>query len=135
MWPFSRLRRWHRTQVNVGVGVDVTEVGKQLASWPGVGIVSLAATTKSKHAPSIVAAEAQNRRRSDPPVPSTVAPCYALVSPFGEVGVTELRLGEDKPPVCIVLSEEIEEYLPCKSCNRRQSAAATTSNHHQPHQV
>eukprot|EP00282_Hemiselmis_andersenii_P001342 CAMPEP_0114146260 /NCGR_PEP_ID=MMETSP0043_2-20121206/20471_1 /TAXON_ID=464988 /ORGANISM="Hemiselmis andersenii, Strain CCMP644" /LENGTH=116 /DNA_ID=CAMNT_0001240705 /DNA_START=516 /DNA_END=866 /DNA_ORIENTATION=- len=107
--------------MNVGVGVDVTEVGKHLASWPGVGIVSLAATTKSKHAPSMVMEDAESMRRSDPLIPSTVAPSFALVSPFSEVGVTELRLGEDKPPVCIVLSEEIEEYLPCKRCNGGQS--------------
>mmetsp|Transcript_3867 Transcript_3867/g.9193 ORF Transcript_3867/g.9193 Transcript_3867/m.9193 type:complete len:136 (+) Transcript_3867:286-693(+) len=135
MWPFSRMRRVRRTQMNVGVGVDVTEVGKQLASWPGVGIVSLAATTKSKHAPSMVAEDARNRRRSDPPIPSTVAPSFALVSAFSEVGVTELRLSEDKPPVCIVLSEDIDEFLPSKRCHGEQTPRQSNNTSHQSHQV
>jgi len=101
--------------MNVGVEVGVTEVGKKLASWPGVGIVSLSVTTKSKHGPSMLRGE--TRQRSDPSIPSTVAPSFALVNPLGEIGVTELRLGTNKPPICIVLSEEIEESFPCKRCH------------------
>mmetsp|Transcript_27582 Transcript_27582/g.53846 ORF Transcript_27582/g.53846 Transcript_27582/m.53846 type:complete len:122 (+) Transcript_27582:296-661(+) len=114
MWPFNRLRR-RRANMNVGVEVGVTEVGKKLASWPGVGIVSLSVTTKSKHGPSMLRGE--TRQRSDPSIPSTVAPSFALVNPLGEIGVTELRLGTNKPPICIVLSEEIEESFPCKRCH------------------
>ncbi len=43
-WPFSRIRR-----KAVNVGVDVRDVGSQLASLPGVGIISTENIIKTTH--------------------------------------------------------------------------------------
>mmetsp|Transcript_51581 Transcript_51581/g.125801 ORF Transcript_51581/g.125801 Transcript_51581/m.125801 type:complete len:125 (+) Transcript_51581:292-666(+) len=121
MWPFSRLKRWGKT-VNVGAGVEATVVGvrevtQSLASLPGVGLISVSvnAIRKSYHPPSTVTGP--NQRRLPDAIPSTLSR-NALVKPTEELSVTELRLSPEKDPVCIVLSEDIECYIPCKHCRR-----------------
>mmetsp|Transcript_52001 Transcript_52001/g.105964 ORF Transcript_52001/g.105964 Transcript_52001/m.105964 type:complete len:156 (+) Transcript_52001:410-877(+) len=94
----------------------------KIASMPGVGIVGLQSTTKTVHTnDSLRKIEEPNtaRRmlRSKAQYPSTVAPSVSHISAGSDLEVVGFRLGANKPPVCIVFSEEVLIKQPLrKSC-------------------
>lgn len=84
---------------------------------PGVGVIDLESTRKTKEAASVVVDGHVIQPASDNGLyRSTICPKAALVRPNNGLTVTELRLGPNKAPCCIVLTEEVAQYSPPKPC-------------------
>eukprot|EP00802_Teleaulax_amphioxeia_P010178 Tamp_10203.p5 GENE.Tamp_10203~~Tamp_10203.p5 ORF type:complete len:135 (+),score=21.57 Tamp_10203:471-875(+) len=86
---------------------------------PGVGNIDLDSTRKTKHAAS-VAYDEFGEPVHPPSVNglqrSLVCPKAALTRNNSALSITELRLGPNKAPCCIILTEDIEAYTPPKLC-------------------
>jgi hypothetical protein len=85
---------------------------------PGVGLIDLNSTHKTIHAESIVFDEhgKKVKNRSVNGMEQSTLCHKALSRPHNSLSITELRLGPNKPPCCIVLMEDIAAYEPPKSC-------------------
>ena len=86
---------------------------------PGVGMIDLESTRKTRHDASLVVGEHGEELLPagvDGLLPATVCPKAALVRPRSGVSITELRLGPNKAPCCLILTEDIESYTPPKPC-------------------
>lgn len=86
---------------------------------PGVGMIDLQSTRKTKHAASVVFDE-KGEQVMTPSINglqrAIVCPKAALVRPNNPLSIMELRLGANKTPCCIILTEDVESYAPIKPC-------------------
>mmetsp|Transcript_13633 Transcript_13633/g.26850 ORF Transcript_13633/g.26850 Transcript_13633/m.26850 type:complete len:158 (+) Transcript_13633:265-738(+) len=93
----------------------------KIASIPGVGVVGFNSTTKISHASSFSSRNEQGSSkialRGSVHRPSQLAPSLRHVSSVMSRGleVTSFQLSANKPPVCVVLSEEVEFQYPMRS--------------------
>lgn len=82
-------------------------------------MIDLESTQKTKLAPSIVVDEYGEQIAPESInglSRSTICPKAALVRMNNSLSMTELRLGPNKAPCCIIMSEDIESYTPPKLC-------------------
>lgn len=122
-WPLAWLRR--KASKRPPQTCAVVDVEQEIrsdqgsAKMPGVGTIDLESTRKTKHAASVVFDE-HGEQVMPPSINglqrATVCPKAALVRPNNPVSITELRLGANKSPCCIILTEDIESYAPPKPC-------------------
>jgi len=88
----------------------------KIASMPGVGVIGLNSTTTSTHATSFSnrsdnAAARPSNRASRLHRPSQLAPSIPHISSTSSgLEVTSFQLSANKPPVCVVLSEEVHPF-------------------------
>lgn len=119
-WPLSWLRRKKRKDAAQGCNVDVEAIRAEpgSAKMPGVGIIDRESTRKTTHKASVVMHNHQEQTlpSADGLQRSTVCPRAALVKPNNALSITELRLGPNKGPCCIILTEDVESYSPPKPC-------------------
>mmetsp|Transcript_45480 Transcript_45480/g.106861 ORF Transcript_45480/g.106861 Transcript_45480/m.106861 type:complete len:159 (-) Transcript_45480:138-614(-) len=93
----------------------------KIASMPGVGVIGLNSTTTSTHATSFSnrsdnAAARPSNRASRLHRPSQLAPSIPHISSTSSgLEVTSFQLSANKPPVCVVLSEEVSLKYPARS--------------------
>mmetsp|Transcript_13635 Transcript_13635/g.26855 ORF Transcript_13635/g.26855 Transcript_13635/m.26855 type:complete len:157 (+) Transcript_13635:244-714(+) len=92
---------------------------KKIASIPGVGVVGFNNTTKFSHPSSFSSRNEQVANkialRGSVHRPSQLAPSLRHVSSARGLEVTSFQLSANKPPVCVVLSEEVEFQYPMRS--------------------
>jgi len=123
-WIFSWFKK-NKSQPALGPEVDYNSTRSEqgYAKIPGVGTVDLNCSRKTVHLPSVTSEESSDDeyrdRRSTQLRKSIVCPKSALVDSRGSMTVTELYLGPNKSPVCIILAEEYESYKPPKACRQR----------------
>lgn len=124
-WPLAWLRRKASKRQQPpqaaasNVEFEAIRAEQGSAKMPGVGVVDLESTRKTKQAPSVVVNEAGEHvmaATTNGLQRSTICPKAARVRPNNGLTVTELRLGPNKAPCCIVLTEDVAEYTPPKLC-------------------
>jgi len=128
-WLFSWFKK-NKQQPALGPEVDYNAARSEqgYAKIPGVGTVDLNCSRKTVHLPSVISDDSSDEeyvdRRRMQLKQSTVCPKSALVDARGSMTVTELYLGPNKSPVCIILAEEYESYKSPKACRHRSRTSS-----------